>query len=64
LREDHHRLLNSAGTDVSRYGLVNQETDRMVNTLNTLAEQVGQWLKLRRSIASTHEDASQQLVIG
>jgi hypothetical protein len=36
----------------------------MVNTLNTLAEQVGQWLKLRRSIASTHEDASQQLVIG
>jgi uncharacterized membrane protein YccC len=62
LREDHHRLLNSAGTDVSRYGLVNQETDRMVNTLNTLAEQVGQWLKLRRSIASTHEDASQQLI--
>ena len=44
LREDHHRLLNSASTDISRYGLVNQETDRMVNALDTLAEQVRDWL--------------------
>jgi hypothetical protein len=64
LREDHHRLVNSAPTDISRYGLVNQETDRMVNALNTLAEQVRDWLRLRRTIPSTHKNGSQRLVVG
>lgn len=46
LREDHHRLVGSAASDISRYELVNEETDRMTNSLNTLAEQVAHWLTL------------------
>jgi len=49
LREDHHRLVNSAESDVSRYALINEETDRMTNSLNTLTEQIESWLKLRQS---------------
>ena len=41
LREDHNRLV-SAG-DPDRYALVNAETDRIVNSLNTLAEEVVRW---------------------
>ncbi len=47
LREDHHRLVSSAASDISRYELVNQEADRMTNSLNTLAEQVAHWMRLR-----------------
>ena len=43
LREDHHLLVNSAESDVSRHGLINEETDRMTNSLNTLAEQIALW---------------------
>ena len=38
LREDHNQLVSTGET--TRYGLVNVETDRIVNTLNTLAEEV------------------------
>jgi uncharacterized membrane protein YccC len=41
LREDHHAL---AG-----YALVNVETDRITNSLNTLSEEVLQWLGPRRA---------------
>ena len=47
LREDHHRLVNSVSSEISRYALVNEETDRMTNSLNTLAQQVAHWMKLR-----------------
>ena len=40
LREDPHRLVSSAASQISRYQLVNEETDRMTNSLNTLVEQV------------------------
>jgi uncharacterized membrane protein YccC len=40
LREDHHALLQSGDPHVGRYALVNVETDRMVNSLNTLSEHV------------------------
>jgi uncharacterized membrane protein YccC len=40
LREDHHALLQSGDPHVDRYALVNVETDRMVNSLNTLSEHV------------------------
>ena len=53
LREDHHRLVNSAESDAARYGLVNQETDRMTNSLDTLAEQVAHWMKLRIAAQTT-----------
>jgi uncharacterized membrane protein YccC len=46
LREDHHSLVSSAASAISRYDLINEETDRMTNSLNTLAEQVTHWIAL------------------
>ena len=40
LREDHHRLVQSGDAKIERYALVNVEADRIVNSLNTLREQV------------------------
>lgn len=47
LREDHRRLVNSASSEISRYALVNEETDRMTNSLNTLTEQVRLWREFK-----------------
>jgi uncharacterized membrane protein YccC len=43
LREDHHRLVSAASSDIVRYALVNEETDRITNSLNTLREQIVHW---------------------
>jgi hypothetical protein len=43
LREDHHALLRSGDSRVERYALVNIETDRVTNSLNTLREQIIAW---------------------
>jgi uncharacterized membrane protein YccC len=43
LREDHHALLRSGDSRVERYALVNIETDRVTNSLNTLREQIISW---------------------
>jgi uncharacterized membrane protein YccC len=40
LREDHNALIRTAVTEPERYALVNTETDRVTNSLNTLSEQV------------------------
>ena len=40
LREDHRVLLESGDPTAERYALVNVETDRLTNSLNTLREQV------------------------
>ncbi len=40
LREDHHALLRSGDSRAERYALVNIETDRVTNSLNTLREQI------------------------
>jgi uncharacterized membrane protein YccC len=40
LREDHRVLVQSGDQKIERYALVNVETDRIVNSLNTLGEQV------------------------
>lgn len=42
LREDHHALAHS-GESGGVYGLVNVETDRITNALNTLAGEVLEW---------------------
>jgi uncharacterized membrane protein YccC len=47
LREDHNSLVHSGDTLNERYALVNVETDRMTNSLNTLAEQVFRWAGIR-----------------
>ena len=45
LREAHHTLIQSGNTSAERYVLVNIETDRITNTLNTLAVQIIQLLQ-------------------
>ncbi len=48
LREDHHALVAGAAPAADRYALVNVETDRIVNSLNTLAEDVSRWTEAAR----------------
>lgn len=43
LREAHDALLASGASETARYALVNVETDRIVNSLNTLAGDVVRW---------------------
>lgn len=43
LREDYNRLLETGDTGIERYALVNVETDRLTNSLNTLSEQILRW---------------------
>jgi len=43
LRKDHHALLQSGDSNLERYALVNVETDRVTNSLNTLREQIIAW---------------------
>jgi uncharacterized membrane protein YccC len=44
LREDHHALVHSDAPPAERYALVNIETDRVTNSLNTLGEELLRWL--------------------
>ncbi len=44
LREDHHALIGSTDAVTTRYTLVNVETDRIANSLNTLSEEVLRWI--------------------
>ncbi len=48
LREDHHALRHSGDPATERYALVNVETDRMTNSLNTLSEQILRWTETDR----------------
>lgn len=43
LREDHHALTHSGDPGVERYALVNVETDRITNSLNTLTGEILAW---------------------
>jgi uncharacterized membrane protein YccC len=44
LREDHRRLIASGDPRTERYALVNVETDRITNSVNTLEEQISHLL--------------------
>jgi uncharacterized membrane protein YccC len=44
LREDHRALLQSGATHTERYELVNVESDRVTNSLNTLSVELIQWV--------------------
>jgi uncharacterized membrane protein YccC len=44
LREDHHALLHSGDPATERYALINVETDRLTNSLNTLSEEILAWI--------------------
>jgi uncharacterized membrane protein YccC len=43
LREDHHALLQAGDPRTERYAMVNIETDRITNSLNTLAGEILKW---------------------
>jgi uncharacterized membrane protein YccC len=45
LREDHERLVQAGDAKAEQYALVNVEADRITNSLNTLGEQVTEWVK-------------------
>jgi uncharacterized membrane protein YccC len=45
LREDHHALVGSGDSSAERYALVNVETDRITNSLNTLGEEILRWIE-------------------
>lgn len=47
LREDHRQLLLSGDPNSERYALVNVETDRVTNSLNTLEGQISRLLSMR-----------------
>jgi uncharacterized membrane protein YccC len=47
LREDHHALLRTGDSHLERYALVNVETDRITNSLNTLTLEIAHWLAAR-----------------
>ena len=44
LREDHRALAHSGDSQTDRYALVNVETDRITNSLNTLTEEIVKWI--------------------
>src|ERR1017187_7099834 len=48
LREDHRALVQSGASHVERYELVNVETDRVTNSLNTLSVELIQRSEERR----------------
>ncbi|MBZ5594146.1 MAG: FUSC family protein [Acidobacteriia bacterium] len=45
LREDHHALVHTGDPLTERYSLVNVETDRITNSLNTLSEELLRWME-------------------
>src|SRR5581483_9848508 len=45
LREDHHALTHSGDPSQERYAIVNVETDRITNSLNTLSTELLQWVR-------------------
>jgi hypothetical protein len=44
LREDHRALVQSGASHAERYELVNVESDRVTNSLNTLSVELIQWV--------------------
>jgi uncharacterized membrane protein YccC len=46
LREEHNSLLHEGDVRAERYAMVNLETDRITNSLNTLALEIRRWLML------------------
>lgn len=57
LRRVHRELIGQGSEEVDRYALVNIETDRITNSLNTLAEQVRQWRRINRG----HDESNPEI---
>jgi hypothetical protein len=48
LRGDHQRLLQAGDAQMEQYALINVEADRITNSLNTLREQVPEWVRAQK----------------
>jgi hypothetical protein len=48
LREGQERLAQAGDAKAEQYALVNVETDRITNSLNTLGEQVTEWARAQK----------------
>jgi uncharacterized membrane protein YccC len=57
LRADHHALVESGDSLSERYAMVNIESDRITNSLNTLSEQVVQLIEATPTTARLERDA-------
>jgi uncharacterized membrane protein YccC len=53
LRARHHALVHAGDPLTHRYALVNVETDRITNSLNTLTEQLFTWSPVAQAPATT-----------
>lgn len=60
LRADHLKLLETGDPTVERYALVNIETDRMTNSVNTLREQIALLLKQREGTVAAADSTVQK----
>jgi hypothetical protein len=49
LRQAYTRLIQTGDPKIARYAFTNLEADRMVNSLNTLREQVFAWHKMQKA---------------
>ena len=54
LREDHYALSHSGDPAAERYALVNVETDRVTNSLNTMSEELLKWIESTASPAEAN----------
>jgi uncharacterized membrane protein YccC len=59
LRQDHNALIETGDPDIERYALVNVEADRITNSLDTLHEQILEWLRDEHSHARHPSEAPQ-----
>ncbi len=59
LREGHHALVHTAHSPGARYTLVNIETDRLTNSLNTLTGLISEWIAQTRASRSPFDEPSQ-----
>jgi hypothetical protein len=53
LREDHNTLVHSDEALNDRYALVNVETDRITNSLNTVSGEILRWTGARAGVEET-----------
>jgi uncharacterized membrane protein YccC len=63
LREDHNALVHSDEALNDRYALVNVETERITNSLNTLSEQLLRWLGVAEEATAMAQGAGGPLEI-
>jgi len=60
LRQSYQNLVAAGDSHIDRYALVNVESDRVTNSLNTLAELIRNWTAMRKGTASAAAEGTAQ----